>query len=82
LQNNRVDPSPNPTVTRPYADYLQDTCLSKKQAEIVLKMQANASQAVLTSVETVGMIPAQDPINAALGVLKDAVNKAAGIVLL
>ena len=45
-------------------------------------MQANASQAVVTSVETVGMIAAQDAINAPVGVLKDAVNKAAGIVLL
>jgi hypothetical protein len=49
-------------------------------------MQANASQAVVTSVETVGMIAAQDAINADLGVLKDAVkdavNKAAGTVLL
>lgn len=77
-----MDASPNPAVARPYADYLQDTCLTKEQAEILLKMQAHASQAVVTSVETVGMIAAQDAINATVGVLKDAVNKAAGIVLL
>ena len=45
-------------------------------------MQANASQAVLTAVETVGMIAAQDAINAALDVLRAAVNASIGIALL
>jgi hypothetical protein len=56
--------------------------LPKAQADILLSMQANASQAVLTAVETVGMIAAQDAINAALNVLKDAVNKAIGFAFL
>lgn len=59
-----------------------DGSLSEAQARILLKMQANSSQAVLTAVETVGMIAAQDAINAALGVVKDAVNTAVGVVLL
>ena len=59
-----------------------DGTISKQQAEILLAMQANASQAVLTSIETVGMIAAQDAINAALNVLKTAVNKAIGIAFL
>jgi replicative superfamily II helicase len=59
-----------------------DGSVTKEQAEILLAMQANASQAVLTAIETVGMIAAQDAINAAIGVLKDAVNKAAGIAFL
>jgi hypothetical protein len=56
--------------------------LTKEQAEILLSMQANASQAVLTADETVGMIAAQDAINAAIDVLKTAVNKAIGFAFL
>lgn len=52
------------------------------QAKILLRMQANASQAVLTSVETVGMIAAQDAINAAIQVLTSAVNTAIGFAIL
>jgi replicative superfamily II helicase len=59
-----------------------DRSLTKEKAEILLAMQANASQAVLTAIETVGMIAAQDAINAAIGVLKDAVNKAIGVAFL
>jgi hypothetical protein len=59
-----------------------DRSLTPPQAQILLKMQANASQAVLTAVETVGMIAAQDAINAALNVLKQAVNTAIGITVL
>jgi hypothetical protein len=56
--------------------------LSDAQAKILLRMQANASQAVLTAVETVGMIAAQDAINAAIQVLAQAVNTAVGIAIL
>ncbi|MEP6698289.1 MAG: hypothetical protein ABJB09_01025 [Verrucomicrobiota bacterium] len=56
--------------------------LTSAQAQILLKMQANASQSVLTAVETVGMIAAQDAINAALDVLRDALNKAVGVAFL
>ncbi len=59
-----------------------DGSLSRKQAQILLKMQANASQAVLTAIETVGMIAAQDAINAALDVLKSTVNAAIGFAFL
>jgi hypothetical protein len=59
-----------------------DGTINKAQAEILLSMQANASQAVLTTVETVGMIAAQDAINAAIKVLTDAVNKAVGFAIL
>ena len=59
-----------------------DGTLSAVQAKILLAMQANASQAVLTAVETVGMIAAQDAINAAIDVLKTAVNKAVGFTFL
>jgi hypothetical protein len=56
--------------------------LSVAQVKILLRMQANASQSVLTAVETVGMIAAQDAINAALQVLTQAVNSAVGFALL
>jgi hypothetical protein len=59
-----------------------DGSLTKKKAKILLAMQANASQAVLTAMETVGMIAAQDAINAAIDVLKAAVNQAVGIAFL
>jgi hypothetical protein len=56
--------------------------INEAQARILLRMQGNASQSVLTAVETIGMIAAQDAINAALGVVRGAVNKALGIALL
>ena len=55
--------------------------INDAQAKILLRMQGNASQAVLTAVESIGMIAAQDAINAALGVVRGAVNKALGIAL-
>ena len=60
----------------------RDGSLTKAQAEILLKMQANATSAVLTAVQTVGMIAAQDAINAAIGVLTAAVNTAVGFAFL
>jgi hypothetical protein len=59
-----------------------DGTISEAQAQILLRMQANASQAVLTAVETVGMIAAQDAINAAIQVLIQAVNRAVGFAIL
>jgi hypothetical protein len=56
--------------------------INEAQAKILLRMQGNASQAVLTTVETITMIAAQDAINAALGVVRTAVNKAIGIAIL
>jgi hypothetical protein len=56
--------------------------INPAQAKILLRMQASASQSVLTAVETIGMIAAQDAINAALGVVRGAINKAIGIALL
>lgn len=56
--------------------------LTEQQAQILLQMQANASQSVLTALEGIGMIAAQDAINAALDVLRGAVNAAVGVALL
>jgi hypothetical protein len=59
-----------------------DGTIGDAQAKILLSMQANSSQAVLTAVETVGMIAAQDAINSAIQVLVAAVNKAVGFAIL
>jgi hypothetical protein len=59
-----------------------DGSINRKQAKILVQMQAGASRSVLTAIETIGVIAAQDAVNAALAVLKGAVNTAAGIALL
>jgi hypothetical protein len=56
--------------------------LSPEEARILRDMQASASRAALTTIETIGLITAQDAINAALQVLTAAVNKAVGIAIL
>ena len=56
--------------------------LTAEEAGILRDMQASASRAALTTIETIGLIAAQDAINAALKVLSAAVNKAVGIAIL
>jgi hypothetical protein len=56
--------------------------LTAEEAKILREMQASASRAALTTVETIGLTAAQDAIKAALKVLSAAVNKAVGIAIL
>jgi len=56
--------------------------LNAEEARILRDMQASASRAALTTIETIGLIAAQNAINAALKVLSAAVNKAVGIAIL
>ena len=56
--------------------------LSKDDAASLLDMQANASRAVLMTVEGIGLATAQNIINAALGAVGGAVNKALGFAIL
>lgn len=56
--------------------------ITPEQAGLLLDIQKNASRAVLLSLEGIGLIMAQNAINAALGVIRDTVNKALGFVLL
>jgi hypothetical protein len=56
--------------------------LTAEEARILRDMQASASRAALTTIETIGLIAAQDAINAALKILSAAVNKAVGIAIL
>ncbi|WP_259068713.1 hypothetical protein HDF24_07365 [Mucilaginibacter sp. X4EP1] len=56
--------------------------ISQAQATLMIDMQKNSLQTVLLSEEGLGLIAAQDAINAVIGVVKDAVNVAIGFALL
>ena len=56
--------------------------INDQQAQALLDMQKHAMQAVLLAVEGIGLVAAQNAINAALGAVKDVVNKAIGFALL
>ena len=56
--------------------------IDDQQAEALVDMQKHSMQAVLLTVEGIGIIAAQNAINAALGAVKDTVNKAIGFALL
>ena len=52
--------------------------ITREQAKYLWEMQKNAAQAVLLAVEGMGIILVQNAINAALGTVKDVINKALG----
>lgn len=56
--------------------------INEHQAQALLEMQRQAMQAVLLAVEGIGLIAAQNAINAALGAVKDVVNGSIGFALL
>lgn len=56
--------------------------ITKQDAEGIVAMQANASKAVLLAVAGIGLIAAQQAIQAGLDVVSAAVNKAIGFALL
>lgn len=56
--------------------------LTKDQATLLLDMQKNASRAALLCVAGIGLLAAQDAINAALGAIATTVNGALGFALL
>lgn len=56
--------------------------INEQQAEALLDMQRHASQTVLLAVEGIGLVAAQNAINAALDAVKLIVNKAAGFALI
>ncbi|MBX9894196.1 MULTISPECIES: hypothetical protein [unclassified Nitrosomonas] len=56
--------------------------INDEQAALHLEMQKNASRMVLMTIEGLGVLAAEAAINAALGVIKDTVNKEIGFILL
>ncbi|MBJ6727203.1 hypothetical protein [Geomesophilobacter sediminis] len=56
--------------------------IQEEEAKLQLDIQKQAARAVLLTVEGLGALAVEAAINAALGVAKDAVNTALGIVLI
>lgn len=56
--------------------------ISTKEARLLLEMQRNSAKAVLMSVEGLGLLAAESAINAAIGAVRTAVNKAVGFTLI
>ena len=50
--------------------------INEQEAKLHLQIQTNASRAVLLAVEGLGLLAAEQAINAALGAVKDTVNAA------
>lgn len=56
--------------------------INEEQATLHLEIQKNASRIVLLTIEGLGILAVEAAINAALNVVKDAVNSALGFALL
>lgn len=56
--------------------------INKRQATLHLEIQKNATRTVLLTLEGLGVLAVEGAINAALKVVKDAVNTAVGFALL
>lgn len=56
--------------------------ITEKQSELQLRIQRNASLAVLTAIEGIGIIMAEEAIQSALGVVSGSVNRIVGFSLL
>lgn len=56
--------------------------INEEQATLHLEIQKNATRTVLLTIEGLGILAAEAAINAALNVVKDAVNTALGFALL
>jgi hypothetical protein len=56
--------------------------ISPKEARLLLDMQRSAATAVLLTIEGMGLLAAESAINAAVGAVRTAVNKAVGFALI
>jgi len=56
--------------------------VTRKQARLLLEIQKNTARTVLLTIEGLGVLAAERALAAALGAVKDAVNKAIGWRLL
>lgn len=55
--------------------------MTDEEARLLLDMQRNAARAVMATVKGMSLVAAERAVNAALGVVRDAVNTAMGIAL-
>ena len=56
--------------------------ISEGEASVLFEMQKNTARAVMLTLEGMSLLLVEGAINAALGVVKDAVNTALGFVLI
>lgn len=56
--------------------------IDEEEAALHFAMQKNASRTVLLAIEGLGVLAAEQAINAALNVVKDTVNTSVGFVLI
>jgi hypothetical protein len=56
--------------------------INKQQARALLRIHKNTTEMVLLTIEGLGIIAVENAINASLAVVKDAVNNAAGLIIL
>jgi hypothetical protein len=56
--------------------------INARQAKALLQMQKNSAQAVLLTIEGLGLLAVEAAINAALAAVRETVNGAVGFVLL
>jgi hypothetical protein len=56
--------------------------ISKEEADLLLKMQRNSANAVLLAVKGMGLLAAEQAINAAVDAVRTVVNKSIGFALI
>lgn len=56
--------------------------VNKQQAQALLRIHRNTTTMVLLTIEGLGIIAVENAVNAALKVVRDAVNAAAGLAIL
>ncbi len=59
-----------------------DGTITEEQARLLMDMHKNTAKIVLLSVEVVGIVAAEEAINAALNSVKTAVNTAIGFTII
>jgi hypothetical protein len=67
---------------RDIAALAAEGAISAAEARSLLSIHRNTTRTVLLTVEGMGVIAVEKAINAALGAVKDAVNRAAGVTVL
>lgn len=56
--------------------------ITEEQARLLMDMQKHAMRAVMLATEIMGLAAAEQAINAAIGAVRDTINKAVGFILL